>query len=117
MQQPHGNAPGVPVGDVPAGVDDAAFREALLNPGKVMLEPVRHQHRLAVGGLHQIFQRVQLSVVDSNRPPLRIVHRAIGHLQELTGQGGGVHRVDLTVLQLQNHFPFQGIIELLFLCA
>ena len=82
-----------------------------------MLEPVRHQHRLAVGGLHQIFQRVQLSVVNGNRPPLRIIHRAIGHLQELPGQGGGVHRVDLAILQLQNHFPFQGIIELLFLRA
>ena len=52
----------------------------------VMLEPVRHQNRLPVGGFDQVFQRLQLMVMDDAGFSVLIVDSAIAHLQQLSCQ-------------------------------
>ena len=84
------DVPGIPVPDVGAALD-IPYRNPLLcqmlhDALAVMLEPVRYQNRLPVGGFDQIFQRLQLMVMDDTSFSVLIVDSAIAHLQQLSCQ-------------------------------
>jgi hypothetical protein len=78
---------GVPVLDgLGIGVEHAALGEGHLQPGKVALEVVRHEHRRAAGLLDDLVQGLELFVVDF-LPVAGVVGvgRAVGELQALAG--------------------------------
>jgi len=54
-----------------------------------------HQHRRPVHLVVQINQRLQLLVVNPDVGAVLLVHRPVGELQQLAGQDGGVHCLDI----------------------
>ena len=92
-----GNPAGVPVRHVlrrfqlphAAGVLRAVRPEPLPDARQVVPVVDHHQHGLAVGCFDQVFQRVQLAVVDHADVVELIIDRAVGKLQELSAQRRG----------------------------
>ena len=116
MNQGNRNPARVPVPDV-SGFPDVSG----LVPGcgqmvndalPVMLEPVRHQHRLTVGRFDQILQHLQLPAVDAADLFVLVIDRAVGHLQQLVGKRRGVGGVDVPVLQRDDEILFELVVEL-----
>ena len=64
----------------------AVFFETLLNAREVVLIGVHHQHRLSVRRLDEIFQRIQLLVVNDADVVELIIYRAVGQLQQFSRQ-------------------------------
>ena len=81
-------------------------------PLQVMPVPVSHQHRLPVRRLHQILQSLQLPVMDTPHPAVLVIDRPVRHLQQLVGEPGGVHRVNIPVRKRQQHIFLQLPIQL-----
>ena len=71
----HGDAPGVPVGDVAAG-SNLSDVKALLNTLQIVLEPVGHQNGPAVRAFDQVFQRVELPVVEEQAVVFGVIDAA-----------------------------------------
>ena len=55
----------------------------LHNALPVVLEPVRNEYRLPVCGFDQIFQLLQLPLMDHTGLAILIIDSAVAHLQEL----------------------------------
>ena len=77
-----------------------------------MLIGVHHQHRLAVGGFDEILQRVQLFIVNHADVVELIVHRAVGQLQQLARQRGGVQRQHIAICVWKQHVPLHLPVQL-----
>ena len=71
--------------------------EALLNSSQVVLETIEHQDRLSVCRFDEIFQRVQLLIMDDLHVVVLIVAGTISQLEELASQGRCVQRQNVTV--------------------
>jgi len=48
-----------------------------------MFEPVRHQHAVAIGGLDDVLQCIELSLMQADSLSVIAVHRPVGQLQQL----------------------------------
>ena len=77
-----------------------------------MLVGVHHQHRLSVGCLDEILQRVQLFIVNDADVVELIVHRTVGQLQQLARQRSGVQRQHIAVRIGQKHIPLHLPVQL-----
>ena len=113
MDYSYGDAPGIPVGDVTAFAD-LPHSKPFTNPIQVVLEPVGHEHGFAVRAFDQVLQRVQLAVVETNRMAICGVDRSVGQLTELSGEGGGIYRINFIVVKCQEHITLQRIVENVF---
>ena len=114
MNQRHRDVSGVPVGDVFACPDFPCLRETLLNAVQVMLEPVRYQQWFSIGSFNQILQCVQLLVVNLYDGMVLSVGCSIGHLTQFSGQGGGVHRVNLLTFYLHDQVSLHSVVDFTF---
>ena len=79
--------------------------------------PVGHQQRLAGGRFDQVFQRVELALVEAEYLFVLPIHRAARQLQQLPRQRRGIGRVHLAAVQLQHQLPLQRVVQLLLLCT
>jgi hypothetical protein len=57
--------------------------QALGDSGEIVLEPVGHQHGLAVCRLNQILQRIQFAVMNMDYAADIVIDCAVGHLESL----------------------------------
>ena len=105
---PAGNA----IGRVQLGKRYMKRVQSLFDALKVMLEPVRHQHGLAVCRFNQILQSVQLAVVDTHCIAVFIVNRTVCHLRELARKSRRVDRVHIAVVQIENKVILHGMVQL-----
>jgi len=110
---------GIPILDVIAGLDvahrDLELRQMVDDALSVMLEPVRHQHRLAVGGFDQVFQCFQLVVVQNSRLAVFVIDRAIAHLQQFSSQRCSIGSIYIPILQGDQEVLLEHIVELALL--
>ena len=81
----------------------------------VMLEPVRHQHRLAVGGFDQVFQCLQLVVMQNPRFAVFVIDCAIAHLQQFSSQRCSIGSIYIPILQGDQEVLLEHIVELALL--
>ena len=88
------------------------FFQPLGYAGKVMLEPVGHQNRLAVCCFDDILQSIQLAVMDLDNLTAVIVDRTVCYLGQLAGEGCCVGGGDFAVTQGQHQFLFQFLVML-----
>ena len=81
---------GVPVLDVTTGLavlhGDLELFQMVDDALPVMLEPVCHQYRLTVGGFDQVFQCLQLVIMQNSRLAVFVIDRTIAHLQQFSSQ-------------------------------
>ena len=91
------------------------FIQPFRNTDKVMLEPVCHQKRLAVGGFDDVLQCVQLAVVDLNDLAVVIINSAVCHLGQLAGEGRSVCGGNLGITQRQHQLLLQVGVFLFFI--
>ena len=91
--------------------------EALADALEVVPVPVGHQQRLAGGRFDQVFQRVELALVEAEYLFVLPIHRAARQLQQLPRQRRGIGRVHLAAVQLQHQLPLQRVVQLLLLCT
>ena len=113
MDDRHRDLSGVPVGDVTGRLQFPDIKP-LADPFQVMPEPVANHDRFPVSAFQQVFQGIQLFVVDLMDGMLRVVDRAVCHLQQFIGQGRRVHRVDFFLTDGKYHILFQAVIQFLF---
>ena len=76
--------------------------QALHDPLKVVLVPVRHQQRFPVRRLDDVLQRIQLPVMNRNDAAGVVIDRAVGKLTEFPGKGSSVGGGDLAIRKVQN---------------
>ena len=76
-----------------------------------------HQHGLAVGCFYQVFQCVQLAVVDHADVVELIIDRAVSKLEQLSGQRRGVEGEDVPVRIGQEHVPLHPAVQLFLSCG
>ena len=81
--------------------------KALLNALQIVLEPVSHQDRPAVRAFDQVFQRVELPVVEEQAVVFGVIDAAVGQLAQLPGQRRRAHRVDLRAPQGDHQLALQ----------
>ena len=82
MAQQHWYFSFVPVANRLAALDFLGVRKPRLNPVKVVFVGVKHEQRLSGVRVSDLFQRVQLRVVDVENLAVFVVHRAVRHLGE-----------------------------------
>ena len=82
-----------------------------------MLEPVSYQHRLAVGSLNEIFQSIQLPVMEVQRAFVLGVDRAVCKLTEFPGKGCSIGCVHLDTLQFEHQLFGHRLVLLVFVLA
>ena len=80
------------------------------NPLQIMLEPVRHQKRFAVGSFDDVLQCIQLAIMDKDCISGIIINCAVRHLGQLAGKRSGVCGTDLSVGQVQYELLFHFLI-------
>ena len=78
----------------------------------VMTKPVGDQHVLAVGLLYQVFQHIQLFVMDCHDFSGVGVNRAVRHLQELPRQDGGIGGIDLLTFDMDQKVLLHPLVQL-----
>ena len=100
---------GIPVGDVLAAFQFPNL-EAFFDPGQIVLEPVSHQHRLAVRAFDQVFQGIKFPVVKAQHVLVLGVNRSVCQLAQLAGQGGCVGGVHLNTLKLKDELLHHGFV-------
>ena len=103
----------VPVRDVLVAFNLPCLREPLPDPVPVVLEPVGHQYVLAVGFLDQIFQEIQLPVVDVDDFMVFGVDGAVTQLKQFSAEDSGVLGVNNVFLHSDGVFALCGIAFLL----
>ena len=75
-----------------------------------MFEPVRHQDGFPVGRFDEVFQRIQLSVVQLEGFVILAIDSSIGHLTELPSKGSCVSGVDLLTAQGNHKVGLHGVV-------
>ena len=83
----------------------------------VMLEPVGHQHRLSIGSFDEVFQCLQLVVMQDSRFAVLVIDRAIAHLQQFSSQRCSVGSIYVPVLQGDQEVLLEHIVELALVCV
>ena len=109
MDDRNGNAPCVPIRNVPVRLYLPDVK-LCLDAVEVVLVPVGDKDGLAVRALNQVLQGVQLLVVDKEGLAHAVIDRAVRHLQELAGEGGGIGGVDFRFFQADDHFLLQLVV-------
>ena len=119
MDQGNRDLAGIPILDVIAGLDvahrDLELRQMVDDALPVMLEPVGHQHRLSIGSFDEVFQCLQLVVMQDSRFAVLVIDRAIAHLQQFSSQRCGVGSIYVAILQGDQEVLLEHIVELAFL--
>ena len=70
---------GIPVGDVLTGFYFSHI-EAFLDTGEVVLEPVSHKDRFAICRFDDIFQSIQLPIMELDDIAVIIIYGTVGKL-------------------------------------
>ena len=76
MDQRQWNLTVIPRRDVGAGLELTRLREPFGDPLQVVFEPVRHEQRLAVGRLDQVFEGVEFALMNYRGVASLVVDRA-----------------------------------------
>ena len=109
MDDCHRNFTVVPVLDILAGFqfpDSKALFDAL----QVVLKPVGYQHRLFICCFNQIFQGIQLAVVELHNIAGVGINGTVGQLYQFSGQGCCIGSSDFFIRQVQDKFCFQLLV-------
>ena len=119
MDQSDRDLAGVPVLDVTTGLDvlhgDLELFQMVDDALPVMLEPVCHQYRLTVGGFDQVFQCLQLVIMQNSRLAVFVIDRTIAHLQQFSSQRCSIGSIYVPVLQGDQEILLEHIVELALL--
>ena len=111
MDQRQWNLTVIPRRDVGAGLELTRLREPFGDPLQVVFEPVRHEQRLAVGRLDQVFEGVEFALMNYRGVASLVVDRARGQLQQLAQERGGVRGVDDLLIEVEHHLVTQLLID------
>ena len=110
----HGQLTAVPsadaVGIVQQTERDVPFVQPPGDSLQVVLEPVRHKDRLAVGGFDEILQHIQLAVVYLKHTLVLSVDGSVCHLGEFIRKSRSVPGVDFFAFQRDNQVFLHGIV-------
>ncbi|MNC34754.1 hypothetical protein D3C75_832080 [compost metagenome] len=95
-----------------AFTQDSGLWESLLNPAQAVLEVVKHHDRLTVGCLNDIFQGVQLGIVDQLHTLVLVVDGSASHLQQFVRQHGGCLRYHIGIGVFDQQFLLQLLVQI-----
>ena len=115
VDERHGQLAAVPsadaVGIIKQAERDVPFVEPLGDALQVVLEPVSHQNRFAVGGFDEVLQGIQLAVVYLKYAFVLSIDGPVCHLGELVRKGCGVSGINLLIAQGNDQFRAHGIVS------
>ena len=101
--------PGIPVFNIFTGLD-FTHTETLFDTLKVMLEPVGYKNGLSVCSFDKVFQRIKLSVMQTDGVIVFIVDCTISHLQKLSGKHRSICCINLCISKADYHIFLQDIV-------